>query len=210
MDNSAKETDYMKSNHFLVFALIVLTMLHLGCATQLPMPAGVQELSPGDYEKLTDRKTQRIEIYEGLHNKMTVSATWLDSEMSNGTLSHSARLAQWQESKYKEERYKVVARHTDRTEFFVSFYTPERKLADLANKKNLWKIYLDVNGQRFEGTATKVKQLLTEIQAIYPQHNRWSTPFIVSFPVSTALTENKEATLTMTGAVGSAQVRFSN
>lgn len=200
----------MKSIYFLRLAFLVLTLFNFGCATQMPMPAGIQELSPSDYEKLIDRKTQRVEIYEGLQNKLTVAATWLDSEMSNGTLSHSARLAQWQEPKYKEERYKVVSRHTDRTEFFVSFYTPERKLADLANKKNLWKIYLDIGGQRFEGTATKVKQMFTEIQAIYPQHDRWSTPFIVSFPVSTALTENKEATLTMTGAVGSAQLKFSN
>ncbi len=185
-----------------------LIVFQVGCATPLPMPAGVEELSPTDYEKLAERKTKKVEIYQGLQNTLTVAATWLDSEMSSGTLSHSARLAQWQEPKYKEERYRVVARHTDRTEFFVSFYTPERKLSDLANKKNLWKIYLDVNGQRFEGTATKVKQLLTEIQAIYPQHNRWSYPFIVSFPVSTALTENKTAVLTLTGSAGSAQLKF--
>ena len=191
-----------------ILILSLSLFLTSSCATRLPMPAGVQELSPNDYASLTERKTKKVEIYEGLHNKLTVAATWLDSEMSDGSLSHSARLAQWQEAKYKEERYKVVSKHADRTEFFVSFYTPERKHADLANKKNLWKIYLDVNGQRYEGQATKVKQMLTEVQALYPQHNRWSAPFLVSFPVATALTENKAAVLTFTGAVGSAQIQF--
>ena len=183
-------------------------ILELSCATSLPMPVGVKELSPSDYENLIQQKTKKVEIYLGLENKLTVAATRLDSEVTEGTLSHSARLAQWEEPKYKEERFKIVTKHTDRTEFFVSFYTPERKLADLANTKNLWKIYMDVNGQRYEGKATKVKQLLSEIQALYPHHNRWSTPFMISFPVSTALTENKSAVITLTGAVGSAQLKF--
>ena len=187
---------------------VFFLVLEFSCATSLPMPVGVKELSPSDYENLIQQKTKKVEIYLGLENKLTVAATRLDSEVTEGTLSHSARLAQWEEPKYKEERFKIVTKHTDRTEFFVSFYTPERKLADLANTKNLWKIYMDVNGQRYEGKATKVKQLLSEIQALYPHHNRWSTPFMISFPVSTALTENKSAVITLTGAAGSAQLKF--
>lgn len=187
---------------------VLTTFILISCASRLPMPSGIPEISPRDFETLSQQKSKKVEVYEGLMNKMTVSATWLDSELSEATLSHSARIAQWQEPKYKEERFKVVNRHTDKTEFFVSFYTPERKSADLANTKNLWKIYLDVNGQRYEGKATKIKQLLSEIQSIYPQHNRWSYPFIVTFPVATALVENKPAVLTLTGAVGSAQLIF--
>ena len=65
----------MKSIYFLRLAFLFLTLFYFGCATQMPMPAGVQELSPSDYEKLIDRKTQRVEIYEGLQNKLTVAAT---------------------------------------------------------------------------------------------------------------------------------------
>ncbi len=183
-------------------------LLGSSCATRLPTPPGIQEISVSDYENLIADKTKKIEIYDGLENKLTVAATRLDSAVSEATLSHAARLAQWQEAKYKEERFKVVAKHTDRTEFFVSFFTPERKLADLASSKNLWKIYLDIGGQRYEGKATKIKQQLTEIQSLYPQHNRWSDPFMISFPISTALTEKKPAVLTVTGAVGSAQLKF--
>lgn len=197
-----------KMNYFLSTILSAFLILTSGCATRLPMPQGVPEVTPVQFESLFAAKTKKSEIYEGLMNKLTVSATWLDSELSDATLSHSARIAQWQESKYKEERFKVVNRHTDKTEFFVSFFTPEKKSADLANSKNLWKIYLDVNGQRYEGKATKVKQMLTEVQAVYPSHNRWSYPFIVTFPVATALVENKPAVVTFTGAVGSAQVTF--
>jgi hypothetical protein len=172
------------------------------------MPAGIPEISTSDYEALEINKTKKIEVYNGLYNQLTVNATWLDSEMIEGQLANSARLAQWPEPKYREEKNKIIMKHTESTEFFVSFYTPERRHADLSPTKGIWKIFLDVNGQRYEGKATKLKGLLSEIQANYPQHNRWSVPYIVSFPVATAITEKKPATLTFTGAVSTAQLNF--
>ena len=191
-----------------IFQLGIFIILLSGCVTNLPVPAGVPEITSSNYEDLVARKTKKIEIYDGLYNKLTVSATWMDSEMSLGSLAHNARLSQWQETKYKEEKAKVIMNHTETTEFFVSFYTPERKHSNLAKDKNLWKIFLDVNGQRYEGKATKIKSLLSEVQALYPLHNRWSIPFLVTFPVSTSSVENKSAVFTVTGPLGSAQLKF--
>lgn len=194
-----------KTKFIFTTALILLTF---SCATRLATPAGVPEVSISDYENLVNEKTQKIEVYDGFYNRLTVQATWLDTKLSNSYLSHNARLSQWNEAKYKEEHTKRINKNAESTEFFVSIYTPERKHSDLVGSKNLWKIYLDVNGQRLEGKATKVKSLLTEIQAMYPHHNRWSTPYIVSFPIATSVAESKEATLTFTGAVGSAQLSY--
>lgn len=180
----------------------------VSCVTSLPVPAGVPEISTSNYEDLVTQKTKKIEIYDGLYNKLTVSATWLDSSMTLGTLAHNARLSQWQELKYRDEKAKVIEKHTNNTEFFVSFYTPERKHADLSSSKTSWKIFLDVNGQRYEGKATKIKSMLSEIQALYPYHNRWSYPYTVLFPVPTSEIENKPATLTVTGTLGSAQLKY--
>ncbi|MFZ3230527.1 MAG: hypothetical protein WA160_10015 [Pseudobdellovibrio sp.] len=203
---SSKTLLISQLTRLVIFSIFIFSTV--SCITPLPMPAGVQEISASDYENLVSKKTKKIEIYDGLYNKLTVTATWLDSEMSEGYLSHSTRLAQWQESKYREEKNKYVMKHTENTEFFVSFYTPERKHSDLSQSKNLWKIYLDVNGQRFEGKATKVKLMLSELQTYYPHHNRWSVPYVVSFPVATAITEKKPAVLTFTGALSSAQLKF--
>jgi hypothetical protein len=190
---------------FLVFAAIALLF---SCATRLPTPEGIPAISISNYEQIVHDKTQKIEIYDGLYNKLTVQATWLDSLLTESTLSHNARLAQWTQQRYQEERSKKISKNAESTEFFVSLYTPERKHADLANNKTLWKVFLDVDGRRFEGKATKVKLLLSEIQAYYPQHNRWSVPYYVTFPVATSLVENKPATLILTGAVGSAELNY--
>lgn len=190
--------------------LVLFLFSTLSCATRLTTPAGVPEISVGEYEDLIVKKSKKLEIYEGLYNKITVEATWLDSQVTEASLSHSARLSQWTEQKYKDEKTKAISRHAENTEFFVSFYTPERRHNDLSQNKTLWKIFLDVNGQRYEGKATKVKLLLTEIQVLYPYHNRWSVPYVISFPVATSLIENKRAILTFTGAVASPQLIYNS
>lgn len=192
----------------LQFAKLSIAVLICSCATRLPTPQGVPEVSIANYEKAVSDKTKKIEVYDGLYNKLTVQATWIDSLVTDYTLSHNARLFQWQEPKYREERTKKVSKNAESSEFFVSFFTPERKHMDLSGAKNLWKIYLDVNGQRYEGKATKIKLSLSEVQALYPYHNRWSTPYTINFPVATSLVENKDAVLVFTGAVGSAELKY--
>ena len=198
----------MLSQFRLSLFLLLYTLATTSCVTPLRTQTGVPEISSSDYEALLTNKTKKLEVYDGLYNVLTVQATWLDSQMMEAALSLSGRNAQWSEQIYREERAKKIIKNTDTTEFFVSIYTPERRHSDLSKSKNLWKIFLEVDGQRYEGKATKVKQLLTEIQATYHYHNRWSTPYVVSFSVPTSSVENRPATLTFTGAVGAAQLNY--
>lgn len=195
-------------NIFLFTLITLASSLFVSCATRLPMPPGIKEISTYEYESIVNSKTEATELYDGFYNTLNISATRLDAEMSDAILSHNARLSQWNEAQYKDEKNKVLSRHAQTTEFFLSFYTPERKHNDLSTSKTLWKVYLDVNGQRYEGKATKMKLLMSEIGVLFPRHTRWSTPYILSFPIATSLTEGKPAVLTLTGAVGSTQLNF--
>ncbi|MFN3454871.1 MAG: hypothetical protein ACK41T_07905, partial [Pseudobdellovibrio sp.] len=109
---------------------------------------------------------------------------------------------------YRDEKAKVISKHSTNTEFFVSFYTPETKHDDLNSTKSSWKIYLDVNGQRYEGTATKIKTLFLDLEVMYPKHTRWATPYSVTFPISTPTTEGKSLILTITGPLATTQLAF--
>ncbi len=192
----------------LILLLIAINIMSASCVTRLTTPAGIPDISLADYNTLIEEKTRKIQIYDGLYNQLTVQGTWVDSAVTEASLSHNARLYQWTEEKFKEEKTKAISRHATTTEFFISFYTPERKHNDLSKTKTVWKIFLDVGGQRYEGKATKVKYLFSEIQVMYPYHNRWSTPYTVTFPVATSLVENKPATLTFTGMISTSQLKF--
>jgi hypothetical protein len=91
---------------------------------------------------------------------------------------------------------------------FLSLYTPERKHDDLHKNKTLWKIFLDSQGRRYEGKAVKIKLLTNEIQAMYPEHTRFATPYLVTFPVSTKSVDGQPTKLTLTGTVSSVSLDF--
>lgn len=189
-------------------ALILLPFIVFSCVTRLPTPEGVRDISTSEYEDIVDSKTQKKEVYDGLYNKLTVQATRLDADMSETLVAYQAKLQQWNLEKYKEEKAKIIAKHSDGTEFFISFYTPEKKHDDLAYSKTSWKVYLDVGGQRYEGKVTKIKSLHLDLEAIYPHHNRWSTAYTVMFPVSTPATDGKPVTLTVTGPLATTQLSY--
>lgn len=195
-------------NSILIFLTAATLNFLFSCTTPLKVTEGIPSLTNDEYQTLVQKKSERLEVYNGLYNQMTVSATRMDAEMSQAYLSHSARLSQWTVVKYQDEKNKIVSKGAESTEYFISLYTPERKHNDLSSSKSIWKILLDVNGQRYEGKAVKIKSQLTEVEAMYPAHNRWSTPYVISFPVASALTDGKPSVLTLTGPVTAAQLTF--
>jgi hypothetical protein len=74
----------------------------------------------------------------------------------------------------------------------------------------MWRVYLDVNGQRYEGQIQKRKGTLEDIQAIYPTQNRFSTPYEITFGVPVTAIETQRARLTLTSALGTSTLSFSS
>lgn len=189
---------------------ILVFFFFSSCATQLPVAEGIPDISKADYTDLMQNKSVKEEIYSGLYNQVTAHATRLDASAQESYLAYSARLYQWSKSQYDQEKSKVATKQSQSSEFFLSFYTPERKHNDLSSSKSMWKIYLDVEGQRYEGSAVRLKQNVNELETMYPAHNRWSTPYLISFPIAAALLDGKPAKVTITGAISTVQLQFKN
>lgn len=191
--------------------IFLISILFLSaCANQPVSHDGVTTLSESEYEDIYNTKTNNIETYSGLTNALTFSSTEIDTEMINATLARSARVYEWNATKFAEESARAKANTGNKSEFFVSFYTPERNNNDLSSSHSIWKIYLDVNNQRYEGKATRLKGSLVDIQSMYPSHNRFSTAYMIEFPVAVANIEKVTKTLTITGPKTTARVIFKN
>lgn len=191
----------------ILLALMLISVI-FSCSTTPEMRDGVPVISVSEYEDLVAKKTRNVESYDGLSNQLNVSITLVDSEMAEGILARSSQIYEWNSTIFQEERAKSNANLATKTEFFMSFYTPERANNNLTSLKPVWKIYLDVNGQRFEGKVSKVKSSLADLQALYPQHNRFSSAYKVEFPIATSLTEKQDQLLTITGPSASVKLKF--
>jgi hypothetical protein len=169
----------------------------------------IQLISESEFQNVLSSHTRQKQIYSGLYNSMDITATLITSKVAAAQMDQMARLYLWDENKYTQEKVKSEEKLKKETEFFVSFFTPERKHDDLHKNQTLWKIFLDVGGKRYEGKTKKIKLLTEEIQGIYAYHNRFATPYSVIFPVAVKNIESfKEIKMTVTGPVGSATLEF--
>ncbi|NUN05483.1 MAG: hypothetical protein HUU57_06960 [Bdellovibrio sp.] len=178
-----------------------LFLLLSGCASS-------QIAAQMDYASVVEKNSDSIRRYSGFYNTLDMEATILNSEVAAAQLSNGIATYQWDDKKQGEEKTSLENRLSKEAEFFLSFFTPERKNDDLSRPATMWKIFLDVDGKRFEGKAKKIKLQLAEIQALYPYHNRFYTPYTVTFPVSMRAIEGKPMKLTLTGPVGSGSLNF--
>jgi len=187
---------------------VFMALFSTSCSTITTNDKGVHVLTEDGYGAVVDKWSDRIEDYSGLNNTITVMATLLNSEVLNAQLEHNARLFQWDQNKMNQERVLLEEKSSKQAEVFVSFYSPERKWDDLSKSKTLWKVFLDVNGQRHEGRATKIKLLTREIQSLYPYHTIYGTPYSIIFPVDTKTLDGKSVRLIFTGSIGSVSLSF--
>ena len=187
---------------------VCTALLSASCATITTNDKGVHVLTEEGYGAVIDKWSDRIESYSGLNNTITVMATVLNSEVMTAQLEHNARLFQWDQNKMNQERLLVEQKAAKQAEVFVSFYSPERKWDDLSKSKTLWKVFLDVNGQRHEGQATKIKLLTREIQSLYPYHTLYGTPYSIVFPLDSKSLDGKTVRLIFTGSIGSVTLTF--
>jgi hypothetical protein len=189
--------------HFIGLFLILSS-----CATQKNVNNSGYFKSAEDYEVVVEKNTDKIRRYSGFYNTLDIEATVLSPTISHAQVAKQAELFLWDSNRMSDEKARTESRLSRETEVFMSFFTPDRKNNDLIKTNSMWKIFLDVEGRRYEGKINKIKLQLTEIQALYPYHNRFYTPYSVTFPVSMKSIEGKTLKMTITGSLASGTLEF--
>ena len=190
------------------FAVTVGVMNLSSCVTPQENPNLPNLMTTSDYSALVERYTVTSKIYDGFYQTLQISTTLMNTAVSRGQLDMKARYYQWSQDQYLAAKSETETSLSRETKFFASVFVPERKHDDLNKPKTLWKVFLDAGGRRYEGKVEKIKAVLIDVQSIFPQHNRFSTPYVVTFPVSISMVENTESSLTVTGPVGSTTMKF--
>ena len=200
-----------------VLLLVVLTTLtqltFVGCATQQTLETsgsvdGSQPESTEQYKLLIEKFSAGDAEYTGFYNNFEYKALLQNSVIRGAIFRKQTAFYQWDAGKAALEREKMHKELNEDTRVFMSFFTADRQNDNLTNTKSIWKIYLDVGGQRYEGKIKRLRNLLAELQAIYPFHTRWTSPYEVTFPIATPAVETQKSTFTITGPLGTRAVTF--
>lgn len=189
--------------------LISACVLISGCATKPQLGADVgPRLETKAYENLIKKNTRHDLQYEGFYNKFELHATFINSEVQTAILQKKSDVLRWNAQEAQKEREKLFQESTTQTKFFLSFFVPSVRLNDLHKGSSIWKIYLESNGQRYEGKASRRNGKLEDIQALFPHHNRWSVAYDVVFNVPLSGIEAGPVTFIVTSTQGTSKLNF--
>lgn len=189
--------------------LLAIAALSLAaCATRQVSTMGLDLISESAYEQVVEDATQKNQQYSGLYNTIDVTATLLTTTVAKAQLDQKARVFQWDKSKYQLEANKLGDQLKNEAAVFASFYTPEKVNDDLHKTGSQWRVYLETGGRRWEGKVMKIKMPVVEIVRLYPYHTRFSTPYLITFPLPTYSIDRTATRFIVTGPVGIANLDF--
>ncbi len=157
---------------------------------------------PKDHTAIIDENSAGDSQFAGLYSTFELKATILNTPVREAIIRRQTDYYQWDGAQQNTEREKALQELNSQTDVFLSFATPERKNDNLADKKSIWRLFLDVGGRRYVGQAKKDRRLIAELQSQFPFHTRWNTPYLLTFPVSTTAIETQPMKLTVTGPLG--------
>lgn len=145
--------------------------------------------------------------FSGIYDNFEFRSTLLTYDMVQAIHKRLNKYYAWSESDAEADLQQRLSEISQSTKIWLSFYTPDRKNDNLANKTSIWKIYLESGGQRYEGRAYKANKNFSEAKSMFHYHSKWATAYFVEFPVPTnQLGSNPK--LIITGPLGRREVRF--
>lgn len=185
-----------------VFVAAVISFSFFGCATTDNQESGAS------YESVVKTFTERQEFYNGFANVFQAQATMLNSQVIQAQLDKKNKAFAWDSTRFNEEKRKADESLRSETVYFLSFFSPEKKINDLDRATSLWKVYLEVNGRKYEAKVVKYLGSVEELSLYFPYHNKFAMAYKLQFPISSYEVEKQVSKVILTGPIGAEVLTF--
>jgi hypothetical protein len=190
------------------FAL-ALSVALAGCESVRPPGAAIgPRLTDKEYEKAMSGKTRWERRYDGFYQVYEAYATLIDSDVQSLVLQRRSDVYQWNQDLAQKEREKMFQENSNITKFVLVLFTPRARLNDLNTKNTIWKVILEVNGQRFDGESKRLQGPHEAISSVYPTHNRFTTAYEITFKTPMSAVEKMSPKFVLTSSLGTSTFQY--
>ncbi|MCB0389878.1 MAG: hypothetical protein KDD58_01235 [Bdellovibrionales bacterium] len=196
---------------FLIVSLLYISIFNLRCSSQ-PVNADLEQvfkkIPDDEYKKIMNQYTLNDKKYSGFYNEYDVSITMIGTVVTEALLQREGYFLQWSSGKAQSEREKALQKLSSTSEFFISMFTPTVAHNDLNKGNSMWKVVLEVNGQRYEAEISKFDKNLVQTQNLFPHYTRFSKGYVARFNVPMTSIESGKCVIILTSSLGSSTFRF--
>jgi secreted Zn-dependent insulinase-like peptidase len=160
-----------------------VALVALGCAT--PVLERQPEPSAADrrWAEERERFTRSRKMYDLFDEQAFATATWQASPVRE---ARALQLATWKEMTPAERDKLLAAERAEgesHEDFFLAFYTSDRRANDLLSQRSVWRIALAVPGEG-EMLPEKVEAVTIDptLEALYPYLGKFDLAYRIRFP----------------------------
>ena len=97
---------------------------------------------------------------------------------------------------------------SEETQFFLSYFTPDKELKNLHRGDSFWKFYLEIDGRKYTGKLARKRKFEAQTRTLFPHHTRWSKGYLLKFKVPTLSIEGNSFKIIMTSSAGKSVFNF--
>ena len=172
-------------------------------------------LVAADYDAVLRTWTRSEKIYQGLENKLFITATYHSPELRRAVAvafpdiyGHGGKIT-------RRELVDLTGDVEQFHNFFVAMFTPDTKWNDLNKTDSIWRLVLSTSN----GIATQPGQISQikvdeNLRAVYPYLSRFDRAYLVRFPLTDAMgrvllkPDSTWFTLRISSALGAAELTW--
>jgi len=183
--------------------LLCLCLAFFSCASRTFQS---QEL----YSKALEKSSRNEKTYEGFSSTMQSDITFFDANFVEAQVLFKSEIYGWDQDRIRSQMATDMAETKQKTRAFLAFYTPERRLNQLARAQSPWRVFLDVEGKRIQAEIKRNRTPPAELRLLYPNMSRWHIPYDLTFNIPSAFLSGKTFTIQIAGPVGQQIFTFSS
>ncbi len=186
-------------------ALLACSGTLSGVASPNPVP-GVRQ---GEWAELRDKATRRALLYDRFSHRATVTATYMGVAERQAKVNRLADWMSWTEQE-KDQRLKAELDEASKYEdFFVAFFTGDRKANDLDAPSSVWRVAIRLDGADIVTHDATTLDVDANIASLYPYVSPFDTVYRVRFnKVAGAPLTGRKFQLELASALGKLDLNF--
>ena len=169
-----------------------------------------RSVSPSEqYNKRVEQLSIKDELYSGWTNIFHYEATLITKDLYAQQVEFQSRAYQWSQEELIKSRRQMIESLGAETQIFISFFTPTIQYNDLNESGSIWRVYLEVDGKRYQASIQKNPASYPRLKSLYPGHSPWGKPYTAKFPIAFSQIEKAEKIrFVVTGNLGISEKQF--
>jgi hypothetical protein len=167
--------------------LLCLALCGAGCSPPRPavLHSPTTPLSAEDFPVVLSTWTRTDKVYQGLDNKLFVTATYHAPELRRAFAIAFPEIYGHGGTVTRQELVDLTPAAEQSNTFFLAAYTPDTKWNDLAQTDSIWRVTL-IGDNEVAAAPVEIQQVKVDenLRVVYPYIGRFDRCYLVRFPLA--------------------------